>query len=291
MSTLWQDGDWTVAAIDGPKRWLQTIENVTMGLNAFEQDYMQTVADWTPTPLGDPNPDMPGFYLVNEGPLSPQGGGIVKWTRNYAKIPSIRDEYESYGWLVPGIGSEAVYADVNISSNSISGGYHTIITSASSTATVGDSVSIAYTFRDAITGTQYGRRTQRACLAGTSGTTIVVNIVTEPGGTITFQTLRKVEPGRAPETLEVTSLVSVDYWLPGVSAGIVNPRDIPIIEAYEIYDGDGRKSNTHEADSTPTVAQWRTSVANRDWICVVRSIIRPWLGPIYERRTRYCIAQ
>lgn len=291
MSAIYIDGVSSTPRVRGPKRYLQPIENVRANLDVFQQDYLQLEADFDPLPLASPHPDMAGYYLTSETNPTNQGGGILQFTRTYARIPGIRDVYESYGWLVPGIGSEAVYADVNISSASISGGSHSIITATSSTATVGDSVSIAYTFRDAITGTQYGRRTQRACLAGTSGTTIVVDIVTEPGGSITFQTLRKVEPGRAPETLEVTSLVSVDYWLPGVSAGIVNPRDIPIIEAYEIYDGDGRKSNTHEADSTPTVAQWRTSVANRDWICVVRSIIRPWLGPIYERRTRFCIAQ
>lgn len=291
MSAIYLDGPSSTARVNGPKRYLLPIENVRANLDVFQQDYVQLKADFDSVPLGTPNPDEPGYYLTSETAPMDLGGGVLQWTRTYAKIPSIRDVYESYGWLVPGIGSEAVYSDVSISSASITGGSHTIITGTSSTATVGDSVSISYTFRDSTTGTEYGRRTQRACIAGTSGTTIVVNAITEPGGTIAFQTLRKIEPGRAPETLEVTSLVSVDYWLPGVSPGVVNPRDIPVIQAYEIYDGDGRKTNSHESDSTPTVAQWRTAVANRDWICVVTSIIRPWLGPIYERRTRYCIAQ
>lgn len=291
MSTLWEDGDFTVAEADGPKRWLHVIDNTTMGFDVFEQDYMQTVADWTPTPLDEPNPDAPGFYLVNEGPLTPVGGGIVKWTRTWAKIPAARTTYESYGWLVPGIGSESVYADVSISSASVSGGSHTLVTGTSSTATVGDSVSIAYTFTDSTTGTSYGRRTQRGCRAGTSGTTIVVDLISEPGGTITFQTLRKVEPGRAPETLEVQSQLQIDYWLPGVSAGISTPLDIPTVSALEIYDSDGRKTNTFGATSVPTVTQWRSYVASRSPICVVSSICRPWLGNIYERSTRYCIAQ
>lgn len=291
MSALWLDNITSAARVRGPRRYLLPIENVRANLDVFQQDYLQLEADFNPLPLAEPNPAAPGYYLTAETNPTPLGGGVLQFTRTYARVPAIRDVYESYGWLVPGIGSEAVYADVSISSASVSGGSHTIITSASSTAVVGDSVSIAYTFRDSTTGTQYGRRTQRPCLAGTSGTTIVVALISEPGGTITFQTLRKIEPGRPPETLEVTSLVSVDYWLPGVSAGIVNPRDIPRIQAYEIYDGDGRKTNTHESDSTPNVAQWRTSVANGDWICAVTSIIRPWMGPIYERRTRYCIAQ
>jgi hypothetical protein len=199
--------------------------------------------------------------------------------------------YESYGWLVPGIGTEAVYADVNIASVTTGSGTTTLTTSTSSTAADGDSVSIAYTFTDSLTGTSYGRRVQRGCLSGTSGTTIVVDLISEPGGTITFQTLRKIEPGRAPETLEVQSQVQVDYWLPGVSAGVTTPLDIPVIAAMEIYDGDGRKANSFESDSTPTVATWRSQVATRALVCVVSSIVRPWLGPIYERRTRYCIAQ
>lgn len=291
MSALYLDGVTSTARVRGPKRYLMPIENVRANLDVFQQDYLQTKEDFNPLPLGSPSPDAPGYYLVQEFAPTDLGGNVLQFTRTYARIPDARTAYESYGWLVPGIGSEAVYSDVNISSTSSAAGATTLVTATSSTAAVGDSVSIAYTFTDSATGTSYGRRVQRGCLAGTSGTTIVVDLITEPGGTIAFQTLRKVEPGRAPETLEVQSQVQIDYWLPGVSAGITTPLDIPTVSALEIYDGDGRKTNSFEADSTPTVAAWRTQVAARALVCVVSSIVRPWMGPIYERRTRYCIAQ
>jgi hypothetical protein len=291
MSVLWQDGDWSIAAVDGAKRWFNPIEDSTAGKVAFEQDYMQSESSWTPVALGTRHPSLAGFFLTKESQLTPLGGGKVKWTRTYAKIPDARTRYESYGWLVPGIGSEAVYADVSISSFSFSGLVETIVTATSSTASLGDTVSVAYTFTDTITGTQYGRRCLRGCLTGTSGTTVKVSPITEPGGTVTLQTLRKVEPGRAPETLEVQSQLQIDYWLPGVSVGVTTPLDIPVISALEIYDEDGRKTNTFNETTDPTVVWWRSNVAYRAPVCVVASVSRVWMGPIYERTTRYCIPQ
>lgn len=290
MSANYIDGVTTIARVDGPKRYLAPIENVRANLDVFQQDYLQIKSAFSPRALGSSDSANPGYYLVAETAPTEIGGGIIKWTRTYSKIPALHYRYESYGWLVPGIGSEAVYADVSIASYT-GGAPATLVTSTSSTATVGDTVSVSYTFTDTTTGTSYGRRTRRTCLTGTSGTTLKVDNIWEPGGTITFNTLRKVEPGRNPETVEVQSLVALDYWLPGVSAGITTPMDIPVIDAYEIYDGDGRKTNTFESDSDPSVSDWRTSVANREIIVAVASIVRPWLGPIYQRATRYVVAQ
>ena len=290
MSTLWQDGNFETASADGPKRWLHPIDNTTMGLDVFEQDYMQLEANWTATPLDEPHPDNAGFFLVGEGPLSPVGGGIVKWTRTWAKIPASRTAYESYAWLVPGIGTESVYTDVSISSASNTAATTVLVTATSSTAAIGDSVSISYTFTDGITGTQYGRRVLRGMTAGNS-TTVIVALIQEPGGTITFNTLRKVEPGRDAESLEVSSQVQIDYFLPGVSSGISTALDIPRISALEIYNNTGRKTNSFSATTSPALSAWRTQMATSALVCVTGSIIRPWLGNIFERSTRYCIAQ
>ena len=291
MSAIYIDGVSATARVNGPKRYLAPIENVRASLDVFQQDYVQLKSAYTSLPLASTDPSNPGYYLVGEAAPADLGGGILQWTRTYAKIPDARTRYESYGWLVPGIGSEAVYADVSISSFSFSGLVETIITATSSTASLGDTVSVAYTFTDTITGTQYGRRCLRGCLTGTSGTTVKVSPITEPGGTVTLQSLRKVEPGRAPETLEVQSQLQIDYWLPGVSVGVTTPLDIPVISALEIYDEDGRKTNTFNETTDPTVVWWRSNVAYRAPVCVVASVSRVWMGPIYERTTRYCIPQ
>ena len=279
----------TIATVAGPRSWERPFDDLTDEL-VLTQGYIQTVADFTPTALDTPHPDIPDAYLVAESPRE-NIGGFYKWTRTYARIPPNRQVFESYSWLVPGINLGAVYASQSISSSTSSAGATTLITSGASGAVVGDQVSISYTFTDSATGTQYGRTVIRTTLAGTSGTTIVVSLISEPGGTITYNTLKKIEPGRPAEAVEVASSLQLDYFLPGVSPGVSTPFDIPRIAALEIYDGDGVKVNSFTSATSPTLASWRASVAARSQVCVVSSVIRRWRGNIYERSTRYCIAQ
>ncbi len=288
MSTLWTDdaNSLAVAVINGPRRWLRPFDD-DFAQYVFEQDYWQNEDDFVPLNLDTPSDDFPDAYLVGESALRALGGGVVEWTRTYARIPASRQRFESYSWTVPGIGTEAVYSPVTINSNSSSAGVTTLTTGSSSTAVVGDSVLVSYTFTDAVTGTQYGRDVLRVCLTGTSGTTVNVDLISEPGGTITYNTLKKVEPGRDPYTEEVGSLLQLDYFLPGVSAGIATVQDIPLLAPLTIYDNTGRQTTSFTATTSPTLATWRTQVAAGDYICAVRSIPRRWLGNIYERATRY----
>ena len=288
MSTAWTDDtdSFTVAIIDGPRRWLRPFDD-DFSQYVFEQDYWQNEDDFVPLPLDTPSEDFPDAYLVSESPLEALGGGVVKWTRTYARIPASRQVFQSYSWTVPGIGTEAVYSSVTISSNSSAAGVTTLTTSSSSTAVVGDSVLVSYTFTDGVTGTQYGRDVLRICVTGTSGTTVKVDLISEPGGTITYLSLKKVEPGRDPYTEEVGSLVQLDYFLPGVSAGIGTVQSIPLVSPVTIYDNTGRQTTSFSATTAPTLATWRGYMAAGTYVCVVRSIPRRWMGNIYERATRY----
>lgn len=290
MSYAYQDGDLTTPQIDGPRRWLRPFDD-DFSQYVFEQDYQQFEDNFAPLNLDTASDDFADAYLVRESQLEALGGGVVKWTRTYSRLPASRQVFESYSWIVPGIGSGAVYAPENIDSVSTAGGVTTITAGGDPTISVGDQCSISYTFTDGITGTQYGRTVLRTALTGTSGGNVNVSVITEPGGTLTFQTIKKVEPGRAAEALEVGSMLQLDYFLPGVSAGVSTPFDIPIIEALEIYDGDGVKTSSFTASTSPTLAAWRTQVAAADNVCVTRSVVRRWLGNIYERTTRYCVAQ
>lgn len=288
MSTLWTDGNWTVATIDGPRRWLRPFPD-DFSQYVFEQDYVQSEDDFIPTALDTPSPDYSDAYLVGEGVLNALGGGMVKWTRTYARIPASRQQYESYSWLVPGIGSGAIFPPQGITGNASGAGVTTLTASASPGISVGDNLSVYYTFTDSSTGISYGRFVIRQALTGTSGTTVVVDLISEPGGTISYQSLKKIEPGRAPEALEVGSQLQIDYFLPGVSPAITTALDIPIFSPLEIYDGDGVKTNSFTAATAPTITQWRALTGTPQ--CVVASVIRRWMGNIYERTTRYCLAQ
>lgn len=278
----------TSPVTNGPRSWDRPFEDLTSEL-VFTESYIQTVADFVPTALDTPHDSYPDCYLVNEGPRE-NIGGFYKWQRTYARIPPSRQVFESYSWLVPGIGSGAIFTAQPVSSAANAAGVTTITCSGDTSAAVGDSVSISYTFTDGTTGTQYGRNVIRTVLAGT-GTVFDVALITEPGGTLTYNSARKIEPGRPAEALEVGSSLQLDYYLPGVSAGIATPFDIPIIDEIQIYDGDGVKTDSFTADTAPTIAEWRAQVAAGEKVCVVGSIVRRWKGNIYERATRYCIAR
>jgi hypothetical protein len=273
---------------NGPRSWDRPFDDLTAELT-FDENYIQTVADFVPTALDTPHDSYPDCYLVSEGPRD-NVGGFYKWTRTYARIPPSRQVFESYSWLVPGIGTGAVFSPQTVSSAVDAAGTTTLTCAGDTTAVAGDSLSISYTFTDSVTGTQYGRTVIRT-MTGGSGTAPSVALISEPGGTITYNTAKKVEPGRPAEALEVGSSLQLDYYLPGVSAGIGTPFDIPIIDELQIYNGDGIKVDSFAADTSPTIATWRLQVAASDKVCVVASIVRRWKGNIYERATRYCIAR
>tara|TARA_R110000868_G_scaffold305292_1_gene566360 strand:- start:356 stop:1225 length:870 start_codon:yes stop_codon:yes gene_type:complete len=289
MAILWTDSDLTQPLVDGPRRWQRPFDDIFSQLT-FEQDYQQFEADFVPANLDSPSSDYSDAYLVREGELTALGGGVVKWTRTYSRIPVSRQTFEGYSWLVPGIGTGAVFAAQTINSAANAAGVTTLTCAGSTTASVNDSLSISYTFTDGVTGTQYGRTVIRTMTGGT-GTAPSVVLISEPGGTISYNTAKKITPGRPAEALEVGSSLQLDYYLPGVSAGIGTPFDIPIISELQIYDGDGVKVNSFAADTAPTLTTWRAQVAARDNVCVVSSVVRRWKGNIYERATRYCIAR
>lgn len=290
MSTIYVDGDWTVATVHGPKRWLRPFPESNAQIQ-FEQEYKQLFDYFEPLQLDTPHDDYPDFYLVAEGPLSGEGGGVVKWTRTYSKIPESRQLYGSYAWTIPGIGTQTTHTQRDISSSSTTGGMLTITASGSVGASAGDSVLVSYTFHETSTGYDYPRARLMTCVTGTSGSTVKVAAIMEPGGSVTLNTVVKAEPGRDPETLEVWSKLQVDYFLPGVTANVSTTADIPIINQLEIYDNTARKTASFTSTTSPTLAAWRAQIAAGELVCVVQSSIKPWIGNIYERSTRYCRAQ
>ena len=290
MSALWTNPSLSSPTPDGARRWLRPFDGTVAAQVMFEQDYQQLVDSFSPLALDTPSDDFSDAYLVREGELSALGGGVVKWTRTYAKIPESRVVFESYSWLVPGINTGAVFASQGVTGNTNAAGVTTLSCAGDTTAAIGDSVSISYTFVDGVTGTQYGRNVIRTVLSG-GGATLGVSLISEPGGTITYNSASKIEPGRLAEALEVGSSLQFDYYLPGVSVDVATPFEIPLVDELQIYDGNGLKVNAFTADTVPTLTAWRALIVGRSNVCVVASIVRRWQGNIFERSTRYCIAR
>jgi hypothetical protein len=89
----WSDGDFTVAKPTGLPVFSSPIplntapyvlnQDFIQYLNNYLLDHTQGVHA-----LGTPHVDYPTYYLVKEGELRDQMGGVVRWTRTYAQIPA-----------------------------------------------------------------------------------------------------------------------------------------------------------------------------------------------------------
>lgn len=81
----------------------------------FEQEFMVAQSYFRPMPLNSPYyvPWSIGWqntyvwlgqcFLVEEGPLEDQGGGICKFRRKFANLPPSRNVFESYAYTFPAI--------------------------------------------------------------------------------------------------------------------------------------------------------------------------------------------
>lgn len=91
MPDILEDNGWTLPAVIGPARKLKPFQHTT-DHHIIEQDYVQNFDNWTPLALNTPYPTDPNFVLVQEKDPEDHGGGVVKWTRVYAKVPTTWSE-------------------------------------------------------------------------------------------------------------------------------------------------------------------------------------------------------
>ncbi len=70
----------------------------------FEQDFQCLLTSFAPIalntahPSASATPDYSKYVLVNEGQKRDIGGGMVRWTRTYALVPSPWDDWETYAY-------------------------------------------------------------------------------------------------------------------------------------------------------------------------------------------------
>lgn len=101
------NADWTVAQPVSIPRFSSPIPATTKEYT-FEQDFQQLRANFSALALNTPHfsagmtPDYSAFLLVNEGPRQDIGGGAVRWTRTYAKVPDSYFEPEPFAYTFIG---------------------------------------------------------------------------------------------------------------------------------------------------------------------------------------------
>jgi len=89
----------------------------------------------------------------------------------------------------------------------------------------------------------------------------------------------------------VASRISVDYFLPGVTASISTPPDIPLDTRFRVLDSQGQETTTLGTNTQPTLTEYLAIVTNGGEIVAEDSQLERYRGNIYERRTRYIRAQ
>lgn len=102
----YSDGDLTVPQPNGPRRWRQPFSDNEVLV--FDQDWQVLHDYYEPSVLDIQDDDYPDFFLVLESPATSVGGPVLQMTRSYAKVPSVRDEWESFSYTFPGINANTV---------------------------------------------------------------------------------------------------------------------------------------------------------------------------------------
>ncbi len=102
MSAFYQDGNFSTAQAVGESRISFPIPGETTG-QFIAQDYMQLFSSFAPLALNTQHPDNPDWYLVGESELNDLGGGVARWTRQFATIPEPLSDYESFAYQFIGL--------------------------------------------------------------------------------------------------------------------------------------------------------------------------------------------
>jgi hypothetical protein len=103
----WIDGDFTTAKACGLPVFASPIPSAADGY-VFTQDFCQLLTNWsaatygTAHPSSGKTPDYSEWILINEGPRQDVGGGVIRWTRTYAKLPASYDDWESLSYTFIG---------------------------------------------------------------------------------------------------------------------------------------------------------------------------------------------
>lgn len=290
------DGDFTVPVADGPKHFYSPfLSEGDTTTRAFRQEYLQRLDSWKPAAFMETViHDGDVFYLVEETPTQHIGAGMVRFVREFAMLPISRTTPRQMSYTFRGLGSDQVYPQVAINSNSISAGVHTFIAASNPSISVGDRLIIRGWQTQHVAGIQTQFATRRTAAAGTSGTTVVTDlpVLPPPGNnSLTFTFLQKVEDGRDPRTNAVTAFVEYAYYIPGVSPQIDNVAEIPIKEPELIIDATGKETLTYTDTTVPNRASYLALVAAGSKIVAEHTRIVRWKGDIFEASTPFVIAE
>ena len=273
-SPTYTDGDFTVATPVGIPVFSSPIPTLSDEF-VLVQDFVQLRANvgepalGTAHPSSGQTPDYSNYMLVKEGPKQDMGGGLVKWSRTYARIPFSWDSWESYSYTYPGSSPYGAISSMGIG-------------------------------RFPLTLPVVARvRHDYFAVAGSAGTSTYSSAGSIPYIRATaFCAQWTVSEGTAAGSYGGwdyrTQYLSDDYSF-YTTVGNLMPS-IPSASTYESMIHDAQVNGWN---STITVEVLTTAVppqidGSSVWggqLVAEDSRLTQWLGPIFERQTRYVLAQ
>jgi hypothetical protein len=295
MSGRIYDGAFTTPVAVSQERWIFPFpDNPT---TIIQQDFEVLASHYRRTPISQQHSAHPGFYLVEERLGATNWAGILRFTQVYSQIPQTRSEFESYAYTFPGIAPDSVANPSYAVTGQIYGSPNDSISCDPALgASPGDVVAIDWDAQ--VGGTTYGGTITRTVASGGGGNISFPRHRFEYWNGSATQTLdpnytqvRLGSLGRDPVTRIVQSEVRFSYFLPGVSAGINSHADIALSQPFTIMSDAGKETDTYSDTTTPSKVAYEQLVSTGAKIVVEGSVARRWRGEIYERATRYVVAE
>lgn len=293
MNSAYYDGDFDSAQPHGDKTWRMPFSGDGVNFRyVYDQEYWQKIDKFKPLALStaSPDTDSPGFFLVQESDIQPIAGGIGRWVRTYARVPHNRQIWESYAWHQPGLSPDVSPFNIAISGTPTNAsGKTTITTQAVHGLQVDDGVIIRYNVKFNAETAEVTRAIFRKVLSVPTANSFTVDIITERA--TAWHNIAETG-GRSPTTRVVTSRVELDYFhCAGVGAQYPSPEKIPLLEPENIVNAAKEDTDTYSPTTTPTLDEYLARVNKQEWIIAEPSILRRWMGNIYERATRFVRAE
>ena len=91
MNVIVYDGDFTTASAVRAPVYSSPLPHTNERL-ILRQEFEQLASSFSPEALNTAHPDASSFKLVEESDGEAIGGGLIRWTRTYAKVPSTWSE-------------------------------------------------------------------------------------------------------------------------------------------------------------------------------------------------------
>lgn len=262
------------------------------------EDYVVNAANYAVQARNTANGDYASAYNVSQEILREVEDAIF-FRRTYATIPATRIEPAgTFNVRLPGLPTVTPGTALTPSSGSYSSPTLTLDFSASHGLSPGDIVQLSFRYTRSIGGVNWGQSFSQNLPVATApdADTITISMASFfVGVTISSITNMRVLPisswARRARDANVDTYMQYEYALPGVTSGVTNAFNFQAVPVpLSLDDSAGTAVNTLTSATTPTAATYIAWIEG-SVLVPIESHVRPYLGNILERATRYYVAQ